>query len=156
MNRMHIPPETWGPFFWNTIHIAALGYPSEPSHGHKKAAKEFFESLSHLIPCPVCREHYTVHLQKYPLLPHLDRRRDLFRWTLLLHNEVNKSLNKPPFTEEEALVYLKRLGELGRSPVWTVDDFAEGDWKARTQGLVAGIAVGATACGLLFYLSSST
>lgn len=153
---MHIPPETWGPFFWNTIHIAALGYPAEPSHSHKKAAKEFFESLQVLIPCPICRDHYKVHLAKYPILPHLDRRRDLFRWTLLLHNEVNKSLNKPPFTEEESLLYLKRLGELQRSPVWTSEDFAAGDWKARTQGVVTGIVVGGLACGLLIYLTNST
>jgi hypothetical protein len=153
---MHIPPETWGPFFWNTIHIAALGYPGEPSHSHKKAAKEFFESLQVLIPCPICRDHYKVHLAKYPILPHLDRRRDLFRWTLLLHNEVNKSLNKPQFTEEESLLYLKRLGELQRSPVWTSDDFAAGDWKARTQGVVTGVVVGGIACGLLIYLTNST
>lgn len=152
---MHIPPETWGPFFWNTIHIAALGYPAEPSHGHKKAAKEFFESLSFLIPCPICRDHYTEHVKKYPITPHLDRRADLFRWTLLLHNEVSKSLNKKQFTEEETLEYIRRLGQLKRSPVWTADDFAEGDWKARTQGLAAGVALGAGACGLLIYLSSS-
>lgn len=154
--RMHIPPEVWGPFFWNTIHIAALAYPAEPSHGHKKSAQQFFESLQLLIPCPICREHYKVHLEKYPLLPHLDRRRDLFNWTLLLHNEVNKSLNKPMFTAEETLAYLKRLGELNRSPIWTVDDFAEGDWKARTQGLATGLLIGSVGCGLLIYLSSST
>jgi hypothetical protein len=153
--RMHIPPATWGPFFWNAIHISALGYPVEPSHGHKKAAKEFFESLQYMIPCPICRDHYRAHLSKYPLLPHLDRRSDLFRWTLLLHNEVSKSLNKPQFTEEETLTYLKRLGEMDRSPIWTTDDFAEGDWKARTQGLVAGLAIGGLGCGLLIYLSTS-
>jgi len=147
---MHIPPETWGPFFWTTIHIAALGYPITPSHGHKKAAKGFFESLQFLIPCPICREHYTVHLQKYPITPHLDRRSDLFRWTLLLHNEVSKSINKPPFTEEETLNYLQRLGQLKRSPIWTSDDFAAGDWKARTQGLVAGLVVGGVAYGILY------
>ena len=152
---MHIPPETWGPFFWNTIHIAALGYPAEPSHGHKKAAREFFESLTFLIPCPICRDHYSEHLKKYPITPHLDRRRDLFKWTLLLHNEVSKSLNKKQFTEEETLEYLRRLGQLGRSPIWSADDIAEGDWKARTQGLLLGVALGGVSCGVLFYLMSS-
>jgi hypothetical protein len=155
MLEMHIPPEVWGPFFWNTIHIAALGYPSNPSHAHKKSAKEFFESLMMLIPCPICRVHYKEHLAKYPIGPHLDRRTDLFRWTLLLHNEVSKSIGKPVFTEDETLSYLRRLGELQRSPVWTVDDFAEGDWKARTQGLVTGILVGGAGCGLLLYLMNS-
>lgn len=151
---MHIPPEVWGPFFWNTIHIAALGYPTKPSYGHKKAAKDFFESLSFLIPCPICREHYTEHLEKYPITPHLDTRADLFKWTHLLHNEVNLKLNKRKFTEEEVILYLKRLGQLNRSPVWTPDDFSEADWKARLHGLTAGIAIGALSVGVLFYVSN--
>jgi hypothetical protein len=152
---MHIPPEVWGPFFWNTIHITALGYPSKPSHAHKKAAKEFFESLVMLIPCPICSNHYAEHINKYPISPHLDKRADLFKWTHLLHNEVNKMLGKREFTEEEALQYLRRLGDRGRSPVWTPDDFAEGDWKSRIQGLVSGMVVGSAIVGVLMYASHS-
>jgi hypothetical protein len=152
---MQIPPETWGPFFWNTIHIASLGYPVNPSHGHKKAAREFFESLQYLIPCPICREHYKVHMEKYPIGPHLDRRSDLFRWTLLLHNEVSKSLNKPMFTEEETIEYLKKLGQMHRSPIWTTEDFAEGEWRGRVQGLVSGLIIGGVGVGLIFYLTNS-
>ena len=51
---MHIPPEEWGPFFWNTIHLVALGYPSEPTYVDKKAAKDFFESLvSYITSAPI-------------------------------------------------------------------------------------------------------
>jgi hypothetical protein len=152
---MHIPPEVWGPFFWNTIHIAALGYPAKPSYAHKKAAKQFFESLVLLIPCPICRTHYSEYLEKYPISPHLDSRGDLFKWTHLLHNEVNKMLNKRSFTEDEVLQNLRRLGELNRSPIWTADDFAEADWKARVHGLMAGIAIGGIAAGVLMYASNS-
>jgi hypothetical protein len=152
---MHIPPEVWGPFFWNTIHIVALVYPSKPSHAHKKAAKDFFESLILLIPCPICSKHYAEHIQRYPITPHLDTRADLFKWTHLLHNEVNKMLQKRSFTEDEVLHNLRRLGSLGRSPIWTADDFAEADWKARAQGLVAGFAVGGVAVGVLLYLHNS-
>jgi len=151
ITRMHIPPETWGPFFWHTIHITALGYPQEPSHAHKKAAKEFYESLNILIPCPICREHYQEHLEKYPITPHLDKRLDLFRWTLLLHNEVNKSLKKPEFTEAQVIEYYSRLGKRGRSPVVTSGDFADADYKAFIRGLGIGIAVSATA-GTVFWL----
>jgi len=152
---MHIPPEVWGPFFWYTIHITALGYPTEPAYAHKKAAKEFFESLRFLIPCPICRDHYTQHLEKYPIVSHLDRRSDLFRWTILLHNEVNKTLKKPVFTEAEVLKHLTRLGARGRSPVWGPDDFAEADWKARLQGFGAGAAIVGIGCGLVYYLGSN-
>ena len=147
---MKIPPEIWGPFFWHTIHIAALGYPSEPSYAHKKAAKELFESLTLLIPCPICKDHYIEHLSKYPITPHLDRRSDLFRWTLLLHNEVNKSLGKPTLTETDVLRGYERLGNLKRSPIWTPDDFAEADWKARVQGIALGIGITTIAAGIFW------
>jgi hypothetical protein len=150
---MHLPPDSWGPFFWHTIHIVALGYPAqEPSYGYKKAAKDFYESLKFLIPCPVCRDHYNTHLEKYPLTPHLDRRQDLFRWTILLHNEVNKSLNKPELTEAEVLKYYKRLGERGRSPVWTPDDFVAADMAARIQGIGVGILLAGVTAGVLWYM----
>lgn len=140
---MNLPPTAWGPFFWHTIHIAALGYPSNPSYGHKKAAKEFYESLKFLIPCPVCRQHYEEHLHEMAITPFLDRREDLFKWTVDLHNKVNLKLNKPRVSEQEAIAYYKRLGVRGRSPVWTPDDFAESDLRATIRGI--GIGVGITA-----------
>jgi hypothetical protein len=147
---MHLPPESWGPFFWHTIHITALGYPTEPTYAHKKAAKDFFESLKHLIPCPVCRDHYVEHLEKLPISPHLDKRGDLFKWTVVLHNEVNKILGKKEYTEAQAIDFYSRLGKRGRSPVFTPDDFAEADWKARVQGLSLGLGISAVAFTLWY------
>ena len=151
VDRMHIPPEVWGPFFWHTIHITALGYPSEPSYAHKKAAKEFFESLKVLIPCPICKDHYVGHFEKYPIGPHLDRRSDLFRWTILLHNEVNKMLGKREYSETEVIQYYSRLGARGRSPVITAQDFMEADQRAILKGVMAGVAVSAVLGGILYW-----
>ena len=100
---MILRPQTWGPVFWNVIHIIALAYPKQPSYADKKAAKDYFESLQFLLPCPICRTHLKEHLAKNPITPHLDRKEDLFKWTVVLHNEVNKTLNKPTMTELEAL-----------------------------------------------------
>lgn len=152
---MHIPPESWGPFFWHTIHITALGYPAKPTHAHKKAAKEFYESLKLLIPCPICRDHYNTHLEKYPLTPHLDTRADLFRWTILLHNEVSKTLGKPPFTESQVIEYYMRLGQRGRSPVINLNDFVEADYKAFLKGLGLGAAVVAATAGVFWLIEKS-
>jgi hypothetical protein len=151
---MHLPPETWGPFFWHTIHIVALGYPSKPSYAHKKAAKEFYESLKILIPCPECRNHYVKYLEILPLTPHLDSRDDLFKWTVLLHNEVNKSLGKPEFTQAQSIAFYSRLGQRGRSPVITHEDFLEADWKARAQGFATGLLVASTAYGIYWLMSN--
>ena len=137
---MRLPPSVWGPFFWHTIHIVALGYPQEPTYAHKKAAKEFFESLSNLIPCPQCREHYQLHLQKMPITPHLDRRADLFRWTVELHNEVNKSLGKPIVMESEVLLYYRRIGARDKSPVINQEHLDEVDIRSMLKGAGIGAA----------------
>jgi hypothetical protein len=143
---MILRPATWGPFFWMTIHIVALGYPEEPTYTEKRAAKDFFESIAHLLPCPTCRDHYKEHLRGLPITPHLDRRSDLFKWTVNLHNAVNKSLNKPTWTEEEVVAYIDRLGKTERSPIITHADFAERDAKS----LTIGIGIGAAAIGVIW------
>ena len=135
---MKVPPAVWGPLFWHTIHIVALGYPTNPTYGHKKAAKEFYESLAFLIPCPVCREHYEKHLQKNPLTPHLDRRDDLFRWTVNLHNEVNESLGKPRLLESEVIYYYRRIGARGKTPVINQDTLDELDLRSMIKGGLLG------------------
>jgi hypothetical protein len=135
---MQFPPRVWGPFFWHTIHIVALGYPKEPNYTDKKVAKEFYESFAFLLPCGVCREHYTLHLQKNPITPYLDSRKDLLKWTIMIHNEVNKMLEKPIWTEQEVIDYYTRLGKRDRSPVWTKEDMKEIDVASFVRGFITG------------------
>ena len=151
IDRMHIPPEVWGPFFWHTIHIAALGYSQEPNYSEKKAMKEFLESFQTVIPCPICRTHYASHLVKTPIGPSLDSRKDLFRWTIDLHNDVNTMLGKRSYTETEVLEYYTRLGARGKTPVITAQDFMEADQQAMLKGALAGIAVSAVIGGILYF-----
>ena len=75
----------------------------------------------------------------------MDKRQDLFRWTVTVHNEVNKSLNKPVLTEQEVLAYYIRLGQRDRSPVWTKEDMREVD----LQSFIRGFCVGFLGLGIL-------
>jgi hypothetical protein len=133
------------------MHIVALGYPVKATYGHKKAAKEFFESLTFLIPCPICREHYSEFLQKTPISPFLDRRDDLFKWTVEVHNSVNATLGKPKYSELEAIHFYTRLGANGKSPVLQPDDFAEADIRSMIKGIGVGVATTVTVGGLLWW-----
>jgi len=150
-NRMRLPPSVWGPFFWHTMHITALSYPEKPTYAHKRAAKDFFESLAHLIPCPKCREHYSTHLQKFPISPHLDRREDLFRWTVNVHNAVNKALDKPPVSEKESIMFYSRIGTRGTSPVINQADLDETDMRSMVKGGIIGGGVVFFAGALLWW-----
>jgi len=148
---MKLPPSVWGPLFWHTIHITALGYPQNPSYAQKRAAKEFYESLSFLIPCPVCREHYQTHLQKMPLTPHLDTRQDLFKWTVELHNEVNTLLGKPRLLESEVIYYYRRIGARGKNPVINQDILDEMDLRSVIKGASIGAGIVLVAGSLLWF-----
>jgi len=152
--RMKLPPSVWGPIFWHTIHITALGYPTEPSYAHKRSAKEFYESLGVLIPCPVCREHYQTYLQKMPITPHLDRRDDLFKWTVELHNEVNTLLNKPRRSEGEVIYFYRRIGARGKNVVVNQDTLDELDLRSMLTGSCIGAGI-VLVVGSVLYFSSS-
>jgi hypothetical protein len=150
---MQFPPTVWGPFFWHTIHIIALGYPINPTYTDKKCAKEFFESLAYLLPCGVCREHYAKHLEANPISTFVDTKKDLLKWTILIHNEVNKSLNKPIWTEYEVLKYYERIGKRNRSPVWTKEDMKEIDYQSFIRGFLVGSAVLGGALGAAYFVN---
>ena len=152
---MRISPNAWGPIFWTTMHITALAYPEKPTYADKKAAKEFYEALQYLLPCPMCRGHLKTHLINHPITPHLDRRDDLFKWTVMLHNEVNVSLKKPTFTEVEALLYLKRIGARESSPMINSDMINEIDMRSMMKGGFIGAGIMFTA-GLAIYYFSKT
>ena len=145
---MQFPPSVWGPFFWHTIHIIALGYPKNPNCTDKKSAKEFYESLAHLLPCAVCREHYKEHLVQNPITPFLDSRTDLIKWTIEIHNKVNKALGKKEWTLEEVLTYYERIGRRNRSPVWTKEDMNEVDYRSFVKGFITGSVILAATCGV--------
>ena len=49
-------------------------------------------------------------LKNNPITPFLDNRADLFKWTVIIHNYVNKMLKKPEWTEYEVIKYYERLG----------------------------------------------
>ena len=156
LNRMIFPPSVWGPFFWHTIHIVAIGYPKKPTYIDKKCAKEFYESLAYLIPCSVCRTHYKDHITSNPLTPFLDSRTDLIKWTVDIHNTVNKMLGKPEWSMEEVMAYYERIGNRNRSPIWTKEDMNEVDYRSFIKGFITGSAILSTMGGVFYFLNRIT
>ena len=81
-------PEFWGPSLWNTIHSMAADY--KPENADRFVG--FIHSLRDgLLPCPKCRDHLAENLTKYPIEHYLGSNHDLFYWTYILHDEVNKT-----------------------------------------------------------------
>jgi len=85
--------ESLGAATWSFLHSLAAVYPEDPSADQRHYALSLFISLSHLYPCPICKEHFQQFLQSQP--PRVDSRSELSRWLCEAHNSVNERLQKP-------------------------------------------------------------
>jgi hypothetical protein len=153
---MHLPPEVWGPVFWCTLHIVSLAYPNEPTYAEKRAAKDFFNSFTQLLPCPVCKEHFREVIALLPVDTWLDNRATLTEWVWMLHNRVNARLGKREITMAEFHDAYKQMSERGlpippAAPTAELSDSAIS--AAMVQGAVyatVGIAAVSLVGGLLW------
>jgi hypothetical protein len=85
-------PKFWGPALWQFLHSMAANYPESPNAQYKASCRQFFYSLRYLLPCSLCRQHYSTFLAKKP--PQVDNTNSIKEWVLWLHNEVNAQLGK--------------------------------------------------------------
>jgi len=93
----------WGPKAWVFLHTITFNYPNNPSNSDKKNYKNFFESLQFILPCKICKEHYINHIKDNPIDNYLDTKENLVKWLIIIHNEVNKILNKPILNYKEII-----------------------------------------------------
>jgi hypothetical protein len=141
-----MPPDVWGPIFWNAMHIVSLGYPVTPTDADKDAARSFFKSLTVVLPCPVCREHYKKHLSETSLDEAVQSKGQLIHWVWDLHNRVNEMLGKPTITIDRFLENMQRMGARKCSPFRCDDGVlpsAFEGWGGIAVGAMFGILVGA-------------
>ena len=98
-------PRKWGPAGWEFIHSVALGYPNSPSLADKDRYRTFFVSIGGVLPCPVCRGHYTEFFEQTRVLfeHSLDSPTLLFEWTVDAHNNVNRHNGKSEWSYEQAI-----------------------------------------------------
>ena len=96
---MHgVDPYYWGPSAWRFYHSVAYAYSINPTVDEKNAAKKFIISLSKLLPCFKCRNHYSVNLSDFDLDDVVLNRYNFMKFVIDLHNRVNISLHKPVIT----------------------------------------------------------
>jgi hypothetical protein len=136
--NISMPPDVWGPIFWNTMHIVSLGYSVQPTDAEKAGMKAFFESLAVTIPCPVCRQHYSELIKESPVDAALGSKGELIFWVWDIHNRVNKILEKPEVSIDE---FMNRMRGLAKS------ERAMRGWGTTELVLagVVGVAAGAAA-----------
>jgi hypothetical protein len=108
---MGFSPDTWGRQAWHFIHMVALSYPPKEvlNDDIKEKYYKFFESLGYTLPCPYCSQHFREKFEKTP--PPLESREELFRWTVDIHNSVNRDNGKREISYEEAKSQIRKNAE---------------------------------------------
>jgi hypothetical protein len=97
-------PKLWGPKAWSLFNYIVLSYSDLPNELEKTNMKNFFTSVGHVLPCNLCKQHYSETLIKYPIDDTvLASKSSLVKWLINIHNEVNISNGKAVLTHEEGL-----------------------------------------------------
>lgn len=102
-------PNIWGPHLWYVLHIITLTYPIEPTEYDKRMYHDFFTNLKEVLPCDICKKHYSKFISQYPITPHLSKREHLVKWLIQIHNFVNLELGKPVLEVTGVLELYKNL-----------------------------------------------
>jgi hypothetical protein len=116
---MPLYPKDWGPHGWKFIHIVALAYPSEPTNEDKENYKTFFTIIGKILPCHLCNDHYNENLINYPLNDTvLSSRDNLLKWTIDMHNSVNKSNGTKVYDYDTAIKLIKdNFNDSNKQPI---------------------------------------
>lgn len=81
-------PAVFGPGLWFSIHTCAI---RATTNAKKQAFIEYMEMIASSLKCENCRMHATKYIAENPMDRYID---DLFRWTWIFHNAVNRRLEK--------------------------------------------------------------
>ena len=99
-------PHIFGPPIWFTLHNAASHYPEDASPIYAEKMKNIITGIPLLLPCKTCKLHATAFLEQIrDYLPDIcSSRKNLFEFFVDFHNFVNKRLDKPIVSYEQAHV----------------------------------------------------
>ena len=143
MSSVYLDPKIWGPHYWFFIHTVAMTYPIRPNAVTKKKYYEFIQNLPLFIPIESISGEFSKLIDKYPVMPYLDNRESLIRWTHFIHNKINQKLEKPQISLSD--FYIKYYEEYKSQNVKMVEYY-----KLREKAIFCGIIMAIS--GTIYYL----
>ena len=87
-------PVIWGPTLWSSLHFITMGYPENPSKKDIENQIVFLHSLSNVLPCDICKNHFREHLSKTNLPLELSTKQGYIGLIHRIHNSVNRTNGK--------------------------------------------------------------
>ena len=100
--RSSYDPNSFGPALWFTLHNAATTYPEIAEAHTQQGMQQLLTNMDLLIPCGLCKQHWSQTLKKFDLNHITKSRENLFAFLVHAHNFVNQMSEKPQMSIEEA------------------------------------------------------
>ncbi len=95
---MILSKKLWGPKTWYMLHAFSINNNLKISDKNKHKYYIFYTSLLYIIPCEICKRHYTEILNILnPIEEDNITRNYIKKWVYNTHNLVNDFLNKPKY-----------------------------------------------------------
>jgi len=96
--------EKWGPKAWHLLHTFSINNNLSINNKLKNNYYIFYTSFLYILPCLVCKEHYSdILFNILPLKEEKINRKYIEKWVFLAHNIVNIFLKKPLYTFKKCL-----------------------------------------------------
>lgn len=99
------PLHSWGPYIWGLIHtITIIDFEDRGMQSyHVNEAIKILKNITHIIPCKKCASHYEAFInQELATGANIYESMTLFKLLVDYHNIVNRKMNKPALSHEEA------------------------------------------------------
>jgi hypothetical protein len=77
--------EPWWKSFWTMISVVYNAFPEKPDENHKQSVVDFFNSFKYLLPCNVCKRHFTLLLKTHPIQS--DNKDQLRDWINIMYRK---------------------------------------------------------------------
>uniref|UniRef100_A0A6C0L0S3 thiol oxidase n=1 Tax=viral metagenome TaxID=1070528 RepID=A0A6C0L0S3_9ZZZZ len=90
----------WGPIVWKTLHCITLKVKDEEFINEREQIIQIITSICSNLPCPQCSSHSMGIIRRYKLSL-VKTKTDLIKFVYMMHNHVNKRLNKKNYTFQD-------------------------------------------------------
>jgi hypothetical protein len=141
-------PAVWGPPYWFFLHSIAYYYPEHPNSTTKRKYYDLLHNMPLFIPNEKIGNTFSALLDKYPVVPYLDKRESFMRWVNFIHNKINYTLGKREYTIEESI---SKYEQFYTNPRENNNDY-ESIWNFKYNAFYSQMAIVGLVGVFVYYL----
>ena len=102
-------PSVSGPPFWFTLHNGSAYLPEVLSPISAQRLRNFIDGIPEMHPCTKCSEHAREYIENHKdRINQMKTGNDFFKFFVDFHNDVNRRLNKPCVSYEQAYAMYRK------------------------------------------------